>query len=125
VPAGVVGVELTWVGETVPAGAALTVGRAEKNTTIWKLGPLRQLVLAPGEAAAPAWLPDCLVELCSVTRVTPSIVRSLDINRATSSWVFVHPVMSKAGAEIALRRPLLVAAVPPALAEGETVALSD
>lgn len=47
------------------------------------------------------------MESAKLTRCTPLIRRMRDISLATSSWVFVQPFISKAGAAIAARRTLV------------------
>src|SRR6185312_15477617 len=109
--------------EVTPAGPALATGW--KKTTRSKLGALRP---QPWEEP-PAAGPDELFDICEsliVTRVTPLIRRSCDMNLATSSCERVHPLTSKAGALIALRTvPVPPEPEPPEFAPGTTVPMTD
>jgi hypothetical protein len=69
-----------------------------------------------------------LVELCSVTAVTPSIKRSLSSVRATMDWLFAQPVSENvgtlpAGVLDATDPPCPEAVVPEALEAGVAEAL--
>src|ERR1700735_2600999 len=87
-----------------------------------------QLELHPPEpplVLAPFALEADLAEEFSVTRLTPSISRRRDINCATSSWLFVHPLSSIAGPGSSLRIALPFWLEPDTLALGTTLPLSD
>jgi hypothetical protein len=109
--------------EVTPAGPALATGW--KKTTRSKVGLLApQPWEEPPDAGADALLDIC--ESLIVTRVTPLISRSCDMNLATSSCERVHPLISKAGAVIELRTvPVPLDPEPPEFAPGTTVPMID